>query len=325
MEKVLITGATGFLGYHIVERMVKEGYEVFAMGRKNEEKVIKLGAKFIKADINENIDFLGYDFDYIVHSCALSDVWGEYEDFYKVNVLGTKNMIKFAEKNKNLKRFVHISTPSIYSSFEDKENIKENINLPKKFLNNYSKTKYMAELELKKTKIPYIILRPRALFGEYDTSIIPRLIEANKTQGIPLFNKGDVLVDLTYAPNVAQAIYLAMNCDKKFIGEIYNVTNGETIILKNALVKIFKKLNIKPKYKNISYKLAILLAYLSEFLHKTILKNKIPKLTVYIVCVLGKTQTLDISKIKKDLGYEPIYTIDEGIINYAKWYRENEN
>lgn len=316
--RVLVTGATGFLGYHVVKRFLKEGYLVTALGRKNEKKLKALGVEFKRVDITKSLEELDKDYDAIIHSAALSKPSGRYDDFYKANVIGTKNIIAFAKENSNLKRFIHISTPSIYTGSEERVNISEITPIKKKFLNHYAKTKYLGEKEVELSSLPYIILRPRAIFGEYDTSIVPSLVNAAKKGFLPLINNGRCLVDVTYVENVVQAIYLAVNSNEEYIGECYNVNNDEALELREVLEMLFEALKISPKYIKLPYRVMFeagrVIEWVSEKLNMDCTINR------YTVTVLSKSQTLDISKIKNQLNYKPLFTIKEGLNKYAEWY-----
>ena len=119
------------------------------------------------------------DKDYIFHSGALSSPWGKYEDFYNANVLGTKHIIEGSQKY-GIKRLIHVSTPSIYFYYDERQNVVENAKLPDTFVNHYATTKYMAEQAIDQAftqGLPVITIRPRALFGPGDNAILPRLIK----------------------------------------------------------------------------------------------------------------------------------------------------
>lgn len=321
--RVLITGATGFLGYHVAKRFSNEGYFVTAVGRKNQDRLKNLNVEFKRVDITEEINNLSYDYDVIIHCAALSKASGRYSDFYKANVIGTKNVIEFAKKNKNLKRFIHISTPSIYSGSEERVGVKESDSITKNFLNHYAKTKYMGENEVKATSLPYIVLRPRAIFGEYDTSIVPSLVKAAKKGILPMINNGSCLVDVTYVENVAHAIYLAVNSEDKYIGECYNVNNDESMPLREVLEMLFEALNIKPKYIRLPYKFLYVAGNLMEWFAEKL--NVEATLNGYTVTVLSKSQTLDITKLKEELKYKPLVSVKDGLNKYAAWYLKEEN
>ena len=326
MERVLVTGAYGFLGKYVIDELVKNNYKVLAFGR-NKTKMQQLKKKNVDIFIG---DFCNKDdalkatenVDYVIHCGALSTVWGKREDFINTNVNGTMNLVESCRKNK-VKRFVYVSSPSIYAGKMDRTNIKENDYDDHNKLNYYIESKILAEKELDKNRdVNWVIIRPRGLFGIGDTSIIPRLIRVNSKIGLPLFNKGKNYVDMTCVENVAHALRLCLESEKA-VGNIYNITNGEPQCFKDLLEELFDKLGVKPKYMFININVIYFISCLIELFYKTFRIYKEPMLTKYNVCTLGYSQTLDITKAKKDLKYKPIITLSEGIEKYAKDYNKN--
>lgn len=327
MKKVLVTGATGFLGKYLIEELLNNDYEVVAQGRK--ENVLsdikeKYNAQILKCSLDE-IKNVELKVDYVIHAAALSTVWGKWEDFYNSNVVGTENVIDFCKKN-NVKRLVYVSSPSIYSAKCDRLNIKEEDFDKNNQLNFYIKSKILAENlinSIEDDKLEKVIIRPRGLFGIGDTSIIPRLINANRKIGIPLFNDGKNIVDITCVENVALALRLAIE-SKNAVGNTYNITNGEPREFKNILEELFEQINEPPKYLKINLNLMYGVSSIIEFMYKLFHIYKEPMITKYNICTLGYSQTLNIEKAKKDLNYIPKMTLSEGIKKYAEDYKRNK-
>lgn len=327
MKKVLVTGATGFLGKYLIEELLNNDYEVVAQGRK--ENVLsdikeKYNAQILKCSLDE-IKNVELKVDYVIHAAALSTVWGKWEDFYNSNVVGTENVIDFCNKNK-VKRLIYVSSPSIYSAKCDRLNIKEEDFDKNNQLNFYIKSKILAENlinSIEDDKLEKVIIRPRGLFGIGDTSIIPRLINANRKIGIPLFNDGKNIVDITCVENVALALRLAIE-SKNAVGNTYNITNGEPREFKNILEELFEQINEPPKYLKINLNLMYGVSSIIEFIYKLFHIYKEPMITKYNICTLGYSQTLNIEKAKKDLNYIPKMTLSEGIKKYAEDYKRNK-
>ena len=327
MKKVLVTGATGFLGKYLIEELLNNDYEVVAQGRK--ENVLsdikeKYNVKILKCSLDE-IKNVELKVDYVIHAAALSTVWGKWEDFHNSNVIGTENVIDFCKKN-NVKRLVYVSSPSIYSAKCDRLNIKEDDFDKNNHLNFYIKSKILAENlinSMEDDKLEKVIIRPRGLFGIGDTSIIPRLIKANRKIGIPLFNDGKNIVDITCVENVALALRLAIE-SKNAVGNTYNITNGEPREFKNILEELFEQINEPPKYLKINLNLMYGVSSIIEFIYKLFHIYKEPMITKYNICTLGYSQTLNIEKAKKDLNYIPKMTLSEGIKKYAEDYKRNK-
>lgn len=328
MKRVLVTGATGFLGKYLVEELTNNGYEVVAQGRK--ENILnnlkeQYKVNILKCSLNEikNIDM---NIDCVIHAAALSTVWGKWQDFYDSNVLGTENVIKFCLKN-NVRRLIYVSSPSVYSAKFDRFNIKEEDFDKNNKLNFYIKSKILAEDLINKIdnqKLETVIIRPRGLFGIGDTSLVPRLINANSKIGIPLFNDGKNVVDITCVENVAYSLRLAMEKEEAN-GNIYNITNGDPTEFKNILDKLFTELEERANYRKMNINLMYFVASVIELFYKLFRIYKEPMITKYTIATLGYSQSLNIEKAKKDLDYNPKITLEEGIKKYAEHERKKNN
>lgn len=328
--KVLVTGATGFLGQALCLYLKNKGVTVFGTGRNIEkgEQLETQGVNFIVINLDteeEKLDNLLKQVDAVVHCAALSSPWGKYEDFYSSNVLSTKNVCKFCLKN-NIKRLVHISTPAIYFEFKDKFNIDE-ADVPHKFINYYARTKFLAEKEVNELHpkgLSSIILRPRAIFGKGDTTLLPRLITANTTKFIPIMRKEDVIIDITHVNNVCEAIWLALKAENQYSGKIYNVTNDSPVKLISFLKEVIEKSGYAFNGKRIPFVFTYFYSGILEFFYKYFLPNKEPAFTRYIIGVLSKSQTLNINAIKNDLNYKPVISVENGIQEVIEWLKNEK-
>jgi nucleoside-diphosphate-sugar epimerase len=277
---------------------------------------------FIKGDLNDAplLNVFIKDVDYVIHCAALASPYGPYKQFVEANVTGTQNVVN-AALAANLKKFIYISTPSVYFTNENRLNVKESDPLPKKYSNFYAETKHLADLIVQKgvsLGLPAISLRPRQIFGPFDNTIFGRLIETNRKRGIPLVNNGKILMDFTYVDNVVDIIIKFMTADEKLNGEFYNLTNGQPIYLIDALTQLFQELQVPFHTKKVSPTLLSVLSSSSEYLSK--LTGKPPVISKHVASFLTYDYTLNIDKIKKDLNYEPLVSINEGINRYAQWY-----
>ena len=169
--------------------------------------------------------------------------------------------------------------------------------------------------------VPSIILRPRGLFGIGDTSILPRVINLSQKIGIPLIGDGRQLMDMTCVENVALAIRLAIEAPEAK-GEVYNITNGEPRAFRDLLEESLTGLGYPIKYRKIPASLLSGIASSLEFIYKTLNLKGEPPLTRYSYYLLRYSQTLDISKAERELGYHPKISISEGIEQYVQDYRK---
>ena len=326
MKKVLVTGATGFLGKYIIEELVSHDYQVIAFGRNEEigRSLESENATFFKGDLTDikSLTLACEHADLVVHAGALSTVWGKWSDFYKSNVLGTANVLDVC-RSAQIERLVYISSPSIYAAAKDQLAIKEDEAPEKNDLNYYIKSEIEAEkLFDYYPDVHSIILRPRGLFGIGDTSVLPRVISLSQKIGIPLIKDGSQLVDMTCVENVALAVRLALETEIAN-GQVYNITNGEPRTFKSLIEEALTGLDIPIRYKRIPASLLAFTATSLEWLYKTSHVSKEPIMTRYTYYLMRYSQTLDISKAEKELGYKPKISISEGITKYVEHYRRH--
>ncbi|WP_080846035.1 NAD-dependent epimerase/dehydratase family protein [Cytobacillus gottheilii] len=327
--KMLVTGATGFLGQKLVVRLVQMGYEVIGLGRNKQAGAAlqKSGVLFKHVELSNREEVLDacQHADYVFHCGALSSPWGKYEDFYQANVMGTRHIIEACQTHR-VKRLVYVSTPSIYFYYDERKNVKEDDVLPAAFVNEYAQTKFLAEEEIDqafRNGLPVITIRPRAIFGPGDQAILPRLIRVCEKGALPIIGNEKVEVDITYVENVVDALLLCLKSGEHTLGQKYNITNGVNVDLYEMIEKVMEQLGKPVRYKKISEKTAFSLAKWLEFISKHLLRGREPILTRYTVSVLSKSQTLNIERAKEELGYKPRVSIEEGMLHFAEWWKEN--
>jgi len=327
-KRILVTGATGFLGGGVARRLLAEGHDVLGTGRNlvkgNELKAD--GVEFQAADLSDapSVRRLCKDRDIIIHSAALSSPWGRLEDFKTANVDATRNILD-AVKECGAERLVHISSPSVYCSDEDQFNIPEDHAFTTAPLNYYIQSKIEAEELVASSEIPHIILRPRGIFGPGDPSIFPRLIDRMAKKKLPIVGRGNNVVDITYIDNVVHATCLAaLTENRDALGGIYNITNGESVELWKFINELADKLELPRPTRHLPYKFLYGIGFILEGIHRLFLPEKEPRITRYGVVVLGRSTTLSIEKAKEELGYEPIVGVWEGLNRYVEWWRNQK-
>jgi nucleoside-diphosphate-sugar epimerase len=317
--KALVTGATGFLGKVLAQRLKNRGDEVTVFGR-NPEILARLqgeGMRPVRADLTDSAAVraacLGQDV--VFHAGALSSAWGRAQDFYLSNVVGTQNVIAGCEAQ-NVKRLVHVSTPSIYFRFESLLDVREDALLPKQPANEYVRSKLLAEAEIDRAfarGLAVITIRPRAIFGEGDNAILPRLIDRIRQGRLRIIGNGKNITDLTYVDNVVDALLLSAESPAPTLGQKYNITNGEPQLLWPLIQKLSASLGYEFPRRHLPYPLALGLAGLLESVCRLLPGQPEPLLTRYMVGVLAKSTTLNISSAKRELGYSPRISMAEGL------------
>lgn len=314
--KVLISGISSPLGFYTSKLLKERGADVIGFSRTSLEN---------PCDIRTcNLHKLSSGCDVIVHIAALSSPWGKKDDFFEINAEGTKRLLEASIAN-GCSRFIYISTPALYFKYKDGFNLDES-QIASKPINFYAASKALAESyvnEFHKKGIETFILRPKALFGPGDTVLVPRLLKALANGGIPRFTKKDVIIDLTYVENVAEAILLAIDAPAKYSGSTYNITNDDPRPIDQVIEHLLNAMGLQYKERQMPYPLARALASLLEF--TSIFYRKEPLLTGYAVGALTFSQTLSINKAKTELGYSPKISIEDGINRYATWWKTHAN
>jgi dTDP-4-dehydrorhamnose 3,5-epimerase len=164
------------------------------------------------------------------------------------------------------------------------------------------------------------MIRPRGITGVGDKNMLPVLINVNRQIGIPLFQRGKVLVDLVCAENAAMALRLCMEKDEA-LGQAYNITNGEPRFVTELAEEMFTALGTEAKYIRLPFMPVYAAAGLLEAVWKLLrIYDKAPPITRMDVCTLGRSQIFSIEKARRELGYEPKVSIGELIKKYAEDY-----
>lgn len=327
MEKVLITGATGFLGRHTAQRLIGEGAQVTGLGRSLSQGrlLTEMGARFVSCDLAHanNLGEIFRDHDLVIHCAALASPWGRYKEFYAANVTATENVLK-AAREAGIKRLVHVSTPSIYIDHSNRLDVHESEPLPRRAINYYADTKRLAEERVDlatREGLPVVCIRPQGIIGPGDSAIFPRIMRMARRKILPIIGDGDNWIDLTYVDNVVEALLLAMRAPAQANGRKYNITNGEPVQLYVLLKAVFAELGFSYREKRIPFRRAYRLAGAMEMACRYLLQGREPLLTRYTVCALGLSRTLNIDAARRDLNYKPIVDMPEAIRRLTAYLR----
>lgn len=331
--RILVTGGTGFLGRHVVWRLNASGHDVVFTGR-NVQHADSVIAGATRADCETRFIMLEHGSaqshakiheaaagaDAAVHCAALSSPWGRPEAFEKANIDSTQEIVD-ACRAQHVPRLVHISTPSLYFDFRDRIGIREDEPLPSP-VNDYARTKRIAEQRVIQSPLDSVIaLRPRAIIGPYDATLLPRLLRVASVSGLPLMRGGNALIDLTYVDNVVDAVELALSADLQ--RAVVNISNGEPIPVRTLFTMLADAFGIELRVRRIPYPIVDAVATLLEW--ATIVRRDWePPVTRYSVGLLAWSQTLDLTRARDLLGYTPQVPLAEGIRRTAAWARQFE-
>jgi 2-alkyl-3-oxoalkanoate reductase len=313
--RVAVTGATGFLGKNLVERLRKSNFEVVALGRNHDalSKIAAMNAETFVADVRSEEQLVKpfKSADAVCHLAALASPWGRWRDFYDVNVRGSLNVLRSCKVN-HIKRLVFVSSPSVLFDGSDLVEVTEDHPYPDHYISSYCASKRLAEeaLRAEAGEVEVTILRPKAIFGPGDTSLLPRVLEAARRKRLRRIGDGHNEIDLTFVDNVSDSIVLAMT-QPAVAGKTYHVTNDEHVRIWPFIETILARFGLSVR-GSIAFNTAFRLAALMEACYRPFRIYE-PPLTRLTVALLGRTQTFDISRARNELGYAPQVSITEGL------------
>ena len=312
--RILVTGASGFLGGVLTRRLLSRGHGVIAVGRDHAKlaKLARLDAETLALDLSAPESLPAQlTCDATVHCAALSSPWGRRADFFKANVVGTQSALRLAE-HAGARRFVHISTPSLYFRFQDQIGVREDAPLPRP-VNAYAETKRAAEgLVLAARGLDSIVLRPRGLYGAGDTTLLPRLVAAARGRALPLMNDGRAATDLTYVGDVAHAICAALIVPPQKQC-IFNISGGQALNVREIAERAAKRAGVAVRWRRAPTAAVLAYARACEAFCGLLPHHPEPPITAYGAGLFAFSQTLDISAAKAQLGWTPRTNFDEGL------------
>jgi len=312
---ILVTGATGFLGGHVVRTLLDQGRAVRATGR-NVQRGLDLaarGAEFLPVDLRERAAVVAAcrGVRAVVHAGALSSAWGRREDFLDINVTGTEHVIAGCRVH-GAGRLVYISSPSVLSRYRVQLGLDESVPLPETFVSVYSESKALAERRVREageSGLKTVILRPKAIYGPGDQAIFPRIVEAVSRGRFPILGDGTTVTDITHVEDVVRAVLLALEA----VGGTYHITGGEEVNLLEVVQRIIDRMGYPPLRRRIPAERAMRAARVVESLWEALRLRGEPPLTRYKVSIMVYSQTYDITAARRDLGYEPRIGWEEGV------------
>lgn len=329
MTQILVTGASGFIGRHVAHALAAAGHEVLATGRDLPRLARGVGAvaDIAVADLAaDELDHLVAGRDAVIHCAALSAPWGAREVFQRANVVATNRLIHVAARHQ-VPRFVHFSSPSIYFRLADQFGITERFEPPTRWINAYTESKWQSEQCVTSDRhagMTRIILRPRAVFGEGDRAIFPRIVALASRGWFPYIDGGRAWIDTTYIGNVVDAVLATLELPANLSPQVFNLSNGEPMPVRELLRELFDSLHMRVRPLYLPRRLALAMGSAAEPLARLVPGQPEPRLTRYGVGVLGYSQTLDISHARQVLGYHPRMSVKDGIRRFARDWLQHD-
>ncbi len=319
--KTLVTGGGGFLGRYIVEQLQEQGHKVRILCRGYYPELADSGVEIVQGDLRdmEAVNSSCKDMEAVFHVAAVPGVWGSWKMFHSINTLGTENILNSCLQNR-IKKLVYTSSPSVIYDGKEHENVNESYPYPDTYLCHYPHSKALAEKAVLKANgkngLATCSLRPHLIWGPRDNHLIPRLIDRALSGRLRIVGSGKNLISMSYVENAAAAHIQAMNhlsIESPVAGQSYFINEPEPVNLWNWINEILNEAGIPPITKSISEKTAWRIGMILEGVYKTFRLSAEPPMTRFVSAQLSGSHYYDISKAKKDFGYDPAISFEEGM------------
>ncbi|MFH1941793.1 MAG: NAD-dependent epimerase/dehydratase family protein [bacterium] len=324
--RVLVTGANGFVGAALCRKLVERGDEVRGLVRKTSDLSLLEGIPIQKVvgslnDLNSLKDATE-TIELVIHAAASVTDWGTYESFHRVNVDGTRTILK-ASVRAGVKRFVFVSTVAVHSFIGAEEMDESSPQLPTRF--PYCRTKREAEALVMEAhhrgRMDVVIVRPGDVFGPGDRVSLLKMVGLLEAGRMATVGGGRVLGAFTYVENLADGIILA-GITEAAAGEAFVITDGIKLTWRDYFWKLTEAIDVPKPRISVNPKLAYAAAVVLESIYGCFRLRSRPPITRYLVTHLRKDFHFSIDKARRLLGYEPKVDIDEAIRRTADWYRK---
>jgi nucleoside-diphosphate-sugar epimerase len=315
----LVSGATGFLGGHLLLMLRKKGFQVRALARKTSDiaGLLRSGVDICEGDVLDpqalRRAMAGQQI--VFHTAGKVSDWGGRHEFWKANVEGTANVIT-ACREAGVKRLIHVSSLTVLGLPRSGARVDEKTPLADSSRDFYTASKIAGERLVRAAHgsrgLETVVIRPGVIWGPGDTAILPRLAALLRRGQLVIIGSGNNQLGLSHVDNLGRGIVLAA-VTPAAAGQIYHLTDGEEITAREAFYALADVLGIRPPRFALPFPVVYSLAALLEWtarLRKSVIP---PAFTRYGVRLVACDSRYDISKAQSELGYRPSLTFSQGI------------
>jgi 2-alkyl-3-oxoalkanoate reductase len=332
--RVLVTGAGGFLGLAIANRLIARGDDVHSFSRSTHPTLETLGVTQHRGDLADAraVDAAVEGCDLVFHVAARPGAWGPYRAYHDTNVRGTQHVLT-ACRSHGVRDLVYTSTPSVISRGEDLEGVDETTPHPSSFRAHYPATKAIAENMVRQASddaLRTVSLRPHLVWGPGDTSLLPRLVSRARRGRLRRIGATEKLIDTTFIDDAVDAHLLAAdalaaeNVDH-VAGNVYFISGPKPVGTWTMIDRMLAAAGLPPVTRRISRTSAHLVASLCELTYGLLRLRAEPPLTRWVVDELSTAHWFDIGAARRDLGYDPAVTLDVGMERLAAWWQSEDH
>lgn len=259
----------------------------------------------------------------IVHCAAKVGDWGPVDDYRAVNVRGLEHLLNAAEASGTLRRFIHISSLGVYEG-RDHHGTDESVEPSTVGMDGYTLTKVEAEQlvvrHLRDKKLPGTILRPGFIYGPRDRTVLPRLLERLKAGQVKYLGSGEQLMNNTFVLNLVDVIFDVIE-KPETIGQIYNITDGALVSKRDFISTVATLAGLEVPRAAVPLGVARFLTTVGETVYRWLGRKEAPLLSSARFKFMGLNLDFSIEKARRELGYKPRFTFQEGMARTIAWFQ----
>ncbi len=323
----LITGATGFVGGRLAETCARRGLTVRGLARPGSDAsaLEGCGAAVMRGDLTDSASIRAAleGADVVFHCAAKVGDWGPVEEYRAVNVEALRGLLE-ACRGRPLRRFVHFSSLGVYAAHHHHQT-DETEPLPERHVDGYTQSKVESEqLALRYHReygVPVVVLRPGFIYGPRDRTVLPNLIEKLRRGEVRYIGGGRRAMNCIFVGNLADAALTAME-KPEAVGQVYNLTDGEAVSKHRFIEAVADGVGVpRPPALGVPLWLARMVAAWMEGAARRRGDREPPRLTQGRLKFLGLNLDFSIEKAKRELGWRPPVSFDEGMRETVEWYK----
>jgi 2-alkyl-3-oxoalkanoate reductase len=324
----LVTGGGGFLGGAIVRLLLARGDRVRSLARRHYPGLDALGVEQVEADGADRpaVERAVAGCDVVFHVAAKAGLAGRYRDYHRANVAGTENVLAACRRH-GVARLVYTSSPSVVFAGRDLEGADESLPYPAHYDSPYAATKAQAERLVRAANgldLATVALRPHLIWGPGDNHLVPRILARGRAGRLRRIGKQTKKIDSTYIDNAALAHLLA--ADRLWpgsppAGKVYFISNGEPWPTWELVNRILAAGGLPPVTRSVPAPVAYAAGWLLEVVYGVFWPDAEPPMTRFLARELATAHWFDLSAARRDLGYAPQVSIDDGLRRLAEWLR----
>lgn len=321
--KVLITGATGLLGGHLIKELQQRGEKIRALVLpvENADSLLKQGVAVVRGDITDagSLAPAVEQIDLIFHLAGMMGVWRPLSDYRLVNVNGSENLYKAAQKA-GVRRFVHTSSHTVYGLGYGRFMTENDPLRPD--ADPYSLTKAEADRLIRRlmltSEMETVILRPGTFFGPGDRLHFGRMAQKMKKGTGVIIGRGDNTLPFCYVTDVVDGFLLAAYHENA-PGNVYNITNDQPLTQREIFDAIAEAVGGTRPRVHLPYLPIYYGAYVAEKIVAPLTHTK-PVVTQLGAMMFGSDNKHSVEKARRELGFTPKVELREGIKLAAAWF-----